>query len=178
MDRPDRAHAVGATPILQAWRAAGIRWAVTVPDFVQLSLHAALARPDAGLRTITTANENQAIEIAAGLHAGGERAVVMMQNQGLYNCLNAIRALGLDAQVPLFLSIGQFGREFANLGDDPRRSRRRMVSLLEPVMDAIGMPHFRIESPSDLPNVARAADAAFSRNGPSAMLIGHYTAWE
>lgn len=178
MDRPDLAHGVPAAPILQAWRAAGIRWVVTVPDFVQLSLHAALARPDSGLRTVTTANENQAIETAAGLHAGGERAVVMMQNQGLYNCLNAIRALGLDAQVPLYLSIGQFGREFANLGADPRRSRRRMVSLLEPVMDAIGMPYFRIESAADLPNVARAADAAFSRNGPSAMLLGHYTAWE
>jgi sulfopyruvate decarboxylase TPP-binding subunit len=178
MDRPDLAHSVGAAPILQAWRAAGIRWVVTVPDFVQLSLHAAIARPDSGLRSITTASENQAVETAAGLHAGGERAVVMMQNQGLYNCLNAIRALGLDAQVPLFLSVGQFGREFANLGSDPRRSRRRMVSLLEPVMDAIGMPYFRVESSSDLPNVALAADAAFARKGPSAMLIGHYTTWE
>jgi sulfopyruvate decarboxylase TPP-binding subunit len=178
MDRPDLAHSVGASAILRAWRAAGIDWVITVPDFVQLSVHAALAAPDAGLRTGTTANENQAIEIAAGLHAGGARCVVMMQNQGLYNCLNAIRALGLDAQVPLFLSIGQFGREFANLGQDPRRSTRRMVSLLEPVMDAIGMPWFRLESAADLPAIGRAAEAAFSRNGPSAMLVGHYTAWD
>ena len=56
MDRPDQAHAVGATPILQAWRAAGIRWVVTVPDFVQLSLHAAVAHPGSGLRSYTTAH--------------------------------------------------------------------------------------------------------------------------
>lgn len=172
------AYAVPASALLAAYRAAGIGWIVTVPDIVQMSVHVRLAQPDSGFRTLTCAAENQALEVAAGLYAGGARAAILVQNQGLFNCLNALRTIGLDGRVPLFIAAGQFGREFDNLGADPRASRRRMVSLVEPVLDAMQVPWTRLERPADLPAVPAAIDAAFSRSGPSVLLIGHYTAWE
>jgi hypothetical protein len=45
-------------------------------------------------------------------------------------------------------------------------------------MEAFQVPFFRIESPADLPNIARAAAAAFDRGGPAATILGHYAGWE
>lgn len=178
MNRPDLAYSVGASSILEAWRDAGIDWVVTVPDLVQLAVHDRVSHPESGFRCTYCANENQALQTAAGLWIGGRRPIVIMQNQGLYNCMNAIRALGLDAGVPLLMQVGQFGREFANLGQDPRQSRRRMVSLLEPTLEAFGMPYFRMESKAHLSAIGEAAKAAFEGGRPAAILVGHYTAWE
>lgn len=178
MNRPDLAYSVSAPAILKAWRDAGIDWVVTVPDLVQLAVHDRVNQPDSGFRCTFCSNENQALQTAAGLWIGGRRPLVIMQNQGFYNCMNAIRALGLDAGVPLLLQVGQFGREFANLGQDPRQSRRKMVSLLEPTMDAFGMPCFRMESGADLSAIGEAARAAFDGRQPAAILVGHYTGWE
>ena len=178
MNRPDLAYSVSAAEILKAYRQAGLDWVVTVPDLVQLAVHDRLSQGDSGFGYTSCSNENQALQTAAGLWIGGHRPVVMMQNQGFYNCMNALRALGLDAGLPLLMAVGQFGREFSNLGQDPRTSRRKMVSLLEPTMDAFALPYFRLESPADLPNVARAVSSAFDRPGPAALLIGHYTGWE
>ncbi len=176
--RPDQAFAVPASAFVEAYQRHNIEWVVTVPDFVQLSIHSRLAKGDTGLSVLTCSNENQAVQAAAGLYIGGKRSVIMIQNQGLYNCMNAVRAIGLDAHIPLVFAIGQFGREFSNLGADPRKSSRRMVSLLEPVLDAMSIPSFRLEHPGDVAAIDRAIESAHARQQPAALLIGHYTSWE
>ena len=85
---------------------------VTVPDWVQLSLHDRLNKGVEGIRVINACNENQVVTVAAGLTIGGKRPLVMMQNQGLYNCFNTLRAVCLDAHIPMVFLVGQFGREF------------------------------------------------------------------
>ena len=176
--RPDLAFSVPASAFINAYKRHGIEWIVSVPDFVQLSIHERLAKPDCGLKLLTCANENQAVQTAAGLYVGGKRSVVMIQNQGFYNCMNAVRALALDAHIPMVFAIGQFGREFANLGRDPRQSARRMVSLLEPSLDAFSIPYFRVEHPRDAAAIDQAIETAYAKQIPTALLIGHYTSWE
>ena len=175
--RPDQAFAVPASAFIEAYKRQHVEWVVTVPDFVQLSIHARLAKGDTSLSVLTCANENQAVQTAAGLFVGGKRSVVMIQNQGFYNCMNSVRALGLDAHIPLVFAIGQFGREFSNLGADPRKSARRMVSLLEPVLDTLAIPYFRLEHPGDVAAIDQAIEAAYTYQQPAALLIGHYTSW-
>jgi sulfopyruvate decarboxylase subunit alpha len=70
---------------------------------------------------------------------GGKRTAVLIQNQGLLNCINSLRAVGLDAGLPMLLVVGQFGREFDNVGQDPAQSRRRVVNLVEPMLDVMGI---------------------------------------
>lgn len=147
-----------------------------MPDFVQLSVHSLIDRSPQ-FQVIPCSNENQAIHVAGGLQIGGKPTAVLMQNQGLLNCLNSLRAVGLDAGLPMLLVIGQFGREFANVGQDPAQSRRRVVNLVEPVLDALGIAHWRLDSPQDLPNIDAAAQATAARQMPAAILVGHYTAW-
>jgi sulfopyruvate decarboxylase TPP-binding subunit len=168
---------VDASAIVAAMRRCGIDEVTTTPDFVQLSVHERLAAADSSIRVTWCTNENQALQVATGLIVGGRRPAVMMQNQGLYNAANALRACGLDAQMPLFLMIGQFGREFANVGQDPRLSRRRMVSLLLPVLDAMGVAHWALESPADIGVIEQAWQHAWQQQTPAAVVVGHYTGW-
>ncbi|QKH36827.1 thiamine pyrophosphate-binding protein [Achromobacter pestifer] len=167
---------VPATAIVERLDAGGFHKIVTVPDFVQLSVHDLIDKTP-NFQVIRCSDENQAIHVAGGLHIGGHRVAVLIQNQGLLNCLNSLRAVGLDAGLSMLLMIGQFGREYSNVGNDPSLSRRRVVNLVEPVLDVMGIDHWRLDGPQDLPNIDMAIESCAARSGPAAVLIGHYTAW-
>lgn len=170
-------YSVPAVTFIDSFKHCGIDFITTVPDMLQIALHRSLEDPAHGIRTVNCTTEDQAIETAAGLYAGGRNPAVLVQNQGFYAGINSVRALGLDSGVPLFFVIGQFGREFSNLGDDPRQSRRRMVRLLEPLLDTLEIPYWRLEGPQDSENIETAWRASRSRQGPAALLVGHFVGW-
>lgn len=168
---------INASGYVAALRAAKVDHFVTVPDYVQFALHQRIERGESGIRLVRTSNEDQAVCTAAGLTIAGRRPVVVVQNQGFYACINAIRAVTLDARVPTVLLIGQFGRESANYGQDMRRSSRRMVSLLQPMLDTLGIPHWTLERDADLAHVTTAFDTATRDRGAAALIVGTPTAW-
>lgn len=168
---------ISASAAVAALQRNGVDHVVTVPDWVQLSLHERLHRGVPGIRLINTTNENQCITVAAGLTIGGCRPMLVMQNQGLYNGVNTLRAVCLDAQVPLVFMVGQFGREFANIGQDPRASRRTMVRIMEPLLESIGVPFLRLESEDDLARVDEAYDRAQRERNAVVLLVGAPMAW-
>ena len=90
---------------------------------------------------------------------------------------SSIWAVGIDAKLPLVLMIVPWGREFVNLGQDPRNSRRRVVATLEPLLDTLGIRSWRLESPADLGNVGAAIDFAYGSSAPAAVVVGAYTGW-
>lgn len=169
-----RIHASAAVAALQH---NDVDHVVTVPDWVQLSLHDRLHRGVPGIRLINTTNENQSITVAAGLTMGGCKPLLVMQNQGLYNGLNTLRAVCLDAHVPLVFMVGQFGREYANVGQDPRLSRRTMVRIMEPLLDAIGVPFVRLEADADLDRIEAAYARAERERGAVVLLVGAPMGW-
>lgn len=171
-------HSIGATAYLAALHHAGVSHFVTVPDFVQFALHQAVERGDSDMRVVRTCNEDQAVCVAAGLTIAGQRPIVVVQNQGFYAAINSIRAVSLDAQIPTVLLIGQFGREFDNFGHSSKTSRRRVVNLLEPLLDTLGIPFWNLERNGDVTEAVSAAfDAAHTRHGPAALVVGRPTAW-
>lgn len=167
---------IAASAIVERLSVCGVQKVVTVPDFVQLSVHE-LIDSTSKFQVIRCSDENQAIHVAGGLHIGGNRTAVLIQNQGLLNCLNSLRGVGLDAEIPMLLMIGQFGREFANVGQDSTQSRRRVVNLVEPVLDVLGVPYWRLDDPKDLPSIDEAVRIGVLRQIPTAVLVGHYTDW-
>lgn len=172
-------YSVSARAILDVFRAKQVTHVTTVPDYAQLSLQMHLEQGYLpGTRVMRCCTEDQAVECSAGLWIGGKKTVVIMQNQGFYASVNAIRAVGIDAKLPLVLMIGPWGREFSNLGQDPRQSRRRVVAMLEPMLDALGIRHWRMESAADLDNIGAAIDYAYNESAPAAIAVGAYTAWE
>lgn len=170
-------HAISGSAALRALQHNRVDHVVTVPDWVQLSLHKQLEDSFCGIRVTNTTNENQSLTVAAGLTIGGSRPLVMMQNQGLYNCINTLRAVCLDAHVPLVLMVGQFGREYSNIGQDPKQSRRSMVAIMEPMLEALKLPYWRLESETDLVHMASAYATAQSQKTATVLLVGAPMAW-
>lgn len=167
-----------ASALLQALRQAGVTHAVTVPDFVQFALHERLAAPDAGIAHVYAASEDQALTTATGLHVGGAVPVVLVQNQGLYKGLNTLRATGLDAGVPLVILAGQFGREADNIGRPMTESRRSMVRLMQPLLDAIGVRHWALDDDADIGCVAEAFAHARTAETAAVVLVGRHVTWQ
>lgn len=165
---------VPASAFINAFHRCGVQYVTTVPDMLQIALHSALEEPGCGIRSINCSTEDQAVETAAGLYAGGKKAAILVQNQGFLAAINSIRALGLDGRIPLFMVMGQFGREWGNLGQDPRQSKRLMVRMLEPLLENLDIPYWRLEGPGDVGNIESACEAAFEHNRPTALIVGHF----
>lgn len=170
-------HSIAGSSALSALKQIGVDHVVTVPDWVQLSLHHAVEAAGSGIRLINTTNENQAVTTAAGLTLGGKKPVLLMQNQGLYNCINTVRAVCIDAHIPLVFMVGQFGREYSNMGQSTLQSRRSMVSLMEPVLDALKISYLCLESTADLPKIEQAYAMAQAQQNAVVLLVGAPMAW-
>lgn len=166
-----------ASGLFAALRTGGTTHAVTVPDFVQFALHEAIRTEGSGIRQVFACSEDQALTTATGLYVGGASPVVMMQNQGFYKCLNTLRATCLDAGVPMVLLVGQFGRELENFGQPARESRRSMVRLIEPLLEAIGVPYWNIDEEADVAHCPAAFTHAKVTEGPAVLLIGRNVTW-
>jgi sulfopyruvate decarboxylase TPP-binding subunit len=170
-------HSIPASAALSALQRNRVDHVITVPDWVQLSLHERLQRGVEGIRLINCANENQTVTVAAGLTIGGKRPILMMQNQGLYNCMNTLRAVCLDAHIPMVFMVGQFGREFSNLGQPATQSRRTMVRMMEPLLTSIAVPFHCLDSAADLPLIDQAFEEAEAQRTAVVLLVSAPMAW-
>lgn len=169
---------VPASVVVDELRKFGVTDVVTVPDWVQMATHALLLARSDELRSVRCATEDEAVVVAAGLYAGGRRPVVMIQNQGLVACLNNLRAMGLDAQIPIPMLVGQFGREFSNLGHDASESGRRMVRILEPMLEILEIPYRRLEYATDAHMIEDVLSISYDRSCPAVAIFGANTAWD
>lgn len=167
---------VPSSAIHAALRAQGVDAVTTVPDFVQFALHERLQN-DSEVLYLHCSAENQALTTAMGLYIGGRTPIVMMQNQGLFNCINTLRSVGIDAQIPLVLCVGAFGRELSNLGKPLSESSRVCAGRVPPVMEALKLPFFNIERPADIGMIDDAFATARERQSAAIVHFGHYPSW-
>ena len=171
-------YSIPGSRALAALQQARVDTVVTVPDWVQLALHDRLIKGEGGIRVIPCSNENQVVTVAAGLTIGGKRPIVMMQNQGLYNCFNTLRAVCLDAHIPMVFMVGQFGREFENIGKPAAESTRNMVRLAEPFLASIGVSYHVLDSEADLPKIELAFEQAQQQRNAVVLLVSAPMAWQ
>jgi sulfopyruvate decarboxylase TPP-binding subunit len=162
---------VSGAAIADEIRGLGVTHVLTVPDSHQKTVLDALAagtRP----RLLTVCTEDEAVGMNMGLYAGGARPMLIIQNNGLYAGLNAIKALSFEARVPLLMLIGEFVRDPAV---PSRENRVRAVRMLEPTLETWGIPCWRLDGPDDLPNLARAHQQSLDDRGPIAVAVGART---
>lgn len=168
---------VSGVAIADQLEAAGVRFVVTVPDWVQLPLHRALEARKDRIRTISCCTEHEAFMMAGGLYCGGQRAAIVIQNQGLYAGLNALRGIGLDAGTPLVMLIGQFGREAQNRGAETTASSRRIVRMLDPLLDLLEIPSWHVDRDADVGRIGEAYRAAEDGSRPTAVVFDRNMTW-
>jgi sulfopyruvate decarboxylase TPP-binding subunit len=162
------ATSIDGTVLADAVRALGTTHVISVPD---TNLRTALTSLEAGgePQVLYVCTEDEAMGINCGLYITGHRPMLLIQNNGLYACVNTLKAMALDARVPTFMLIGQFGRDVTKAPED---NPRRAVNRLEPTLAAWGVPTFRIEGAADLPNLRAAWETAWTNRGPAAAIVG------
>lgn len=165
---PDVAHPAGAR-IIAGIKLAGVREIVALPDIVTSDgLLWPIAR-DAGFRLTRICKEDEGVSICAAMSYNGTRAVLMMQQTGLMDSLNAIRAIGVDYELPVVMMVGLQGKE-PHLC--PEESGAYGVRIIRPILDAMQISHSLIEAPEDVEHIPQAIMAAYARSRPHVFLIG------
>ena len=171
--RDFRTHSMNDTlegpPILSAVKASGVEVVVSVPDIVTSE---GLLRPistDPDLRHVRVCKEDEGVSICAALSYCGVRALLMMQQTGMYDSMNAIRAIAAGYGLPVCMLIGLQGAE---AGEDPRDSDKHIVRCALPALDAVGVGHLLLRRAGDVSAVAPAIEDAYRRSRPVALFVG------
>jgi sulfopyruvate decarboxylase TPP-binding subunit len=143
--------------IIAAVKAAGVEFILSVPA------------NDAQFRLVRVCKEDECIGIASGLYYSDKRALTLIQYTGFLDSLNAIRAVAVEYRQPICMMVGLLGHEPERL---PNESGRYGVRILEPICDAMGIPHHLISEDADVAKIKPAIDKAYADSFPVVMLVG------
>ena len=155
--------------ILAAIKASGVEFVLSVPDIVTSKGVLFPIANDPALRLVRVCKEDECIGIASGLHYSDKRALILIQYTGFLDSLNAIRAVAVEYKQPICMMVGLLGHEPERA---PTQSGRYGVRIIEPICDAMGIPHHLISQDSDIAKIKPAIDKAYTDSFPVAMLIG------
>lgn len=173
MDAPTTANAGDATlsgaKIISAIKQSGVSHILAVPDIVTSKGLLFPIADDRDLRLVRVCKEDECVGIASGLSYGDKRALVLIQYTGFLDSLNAIRAVAVEYKQPVVMMVGLLGHEPER---QPAESGRYGVRIIEPICDAMGIPHHYVNSDSDLAKIKPAIDKAYADSFPVAILIG------
>ena len=166
------AHGVEADVIVREIEKLGITHIISVPDTFQKTLISKLQERSSP-KFMIACTEDEAMGINAGLYMGGQKPMLLIQNNGVYASINTLKAIALDAKVPTFMLVGQYQRDVTKPMEE---NRSRAVRMLEPTLQTWGVPTFRLEGPQDVGNIAKAYQRAQEDQGPTALIVGAPTA--
>ena len=167
-NRPKVAHPSGAR-IIQLIKDANIREIVAVPDIVTSDGLLWPISRDPAFRLTRVCKEDEGVSICGAMSYNGTRAVLMMQQTGLMDSLNAIRAIGVDYELPIVMFVGLQGKEPAI---HPDQSSAYGVRIIRPVLDAMQLSHSLIEEPGDESHIPKKIEQAYAMSRPHIFLIG------
>jgi sulfopyruvate decarboxylase TPP-binding subunit len=155
--------------ILREINASGVEFVISVPD---ITTSDGLLRPlakGAGPRLVRICKEDEGVAICAGLAYADKRGVLLIQQTGLLDSINAVRGVAVEYNLPIVMMVGLLEKE---VGVMPRQSKRYGVRIVEPILDAMGVAYHNIEEEADVSKIRPAIDKAFADSKPVVLLIG------
>lgn len=153
--------------MLSALKKSGVSFVVTLPDS-RLNKLQGLAKHDPGLTVVEVANEGEGIAICAGLWTGGRRAVMMMEDTGIYEGALALEKLGNQNEIPVVMLVGYHGP----IGEGNWFQVSRAPITLD-LLKTLRIPFVELRGEVDVEQpVRRAYATATSSKRPVAILCG------
>jgi sulfopyruvate decarboxylase subunit alpha len=155
--------------IIREIKASRIEFVVSVPD---ITTSEGLLRPLARERTprlIRVCKEDEGIGICAGLSYCDKRALLLIQQTGMLDSINAIRGVAVEYALPICMMVGLLEKE---PGVPPRQSKRYGVRIVEPILEAMGIAYHEIEAEGDVAKIRPAIEDAYDSSRPLVLLIG------
>ena len=166
---PDAGELLKGSSVVAAIKASGVEFILSVPDIVTSD---GLLRPiarDGALKLIRVCKEDECIGIACGLAYCDKRALTLIQHTGFLDSINAIRGVAVEYRQPICMMIGLLQHDPAVT---PRNSPSYGVRIVEPILDAMGIPHHLINEEGDVAGIRPAIEGAYAGSHPVALLIG------
>jgi sulfopyruvate decarboxylase subunit alpha len=155
--------------IIQEIKASGVEFVISVPD---ITTSEGLLQPlakGAGPRLVRICKEDEGVGICAGLAHTGKRALLLIQQTGMLDSINAIRGVAVEYSLPVCMMVGLLEKE---VGVRPRESKKFGVRIVEPILEAMGIDYHEIEQQADVTKIRPAIDAAYAGSKPTVILIG------
>lgn len=155
--------------IMQALKSAAIEYIVSVPDIVTSDGLLWPISRDPDFKLLRVCKEDEGVSICGAMSYNETRALLLMQQTGLMDSLNALRAIGVDYQLPICMMVGYQGKE-PHL--EPSASASYGVRIIEPVLDAMQIAYRLIEEPADVEHIPADIEKAFRESSPFCFLVG------
>ena len=144
---------VVAEEFLAGLRRAGSSFVIGLPDSLLACLHRAAAAAEA-IKYVPVASESDMPGIAAGIHLGGGRALLLMENSGIRQACEPLARFGLTHQLPIVMLLSFRG----DLGEAEWWGHSHAQTML-PLLDALRIPYWFVKGEWRL---QRAIPAAFA----------------
>jgi sulfopyruvate decarboxylase TPP-binding subunit len=150
--------------VADALRRMAISHVVTVPDGTMGRWEGEIAA--AGIRIVRVCREGEAWTVAAGLHVGGARPLVMIQCTGLFESGDALRNTLHEWKLPLYAMVGY--RSYLNQSNLPGDTS---LVFTEPILAAWNLDVRFIKEGSEVPAMAGHYAACRAAAKPGVALI-------
>ena len=155
--------------IIDAVKSARVEFIASVPDITTSNGLLWPISRDPALKLVRLCKEDEGISVCAGLSYCDKRAILLMQQTGLMDSLNALRAMGVDYGLPICMMVGLLGKE-PEL--HPSQSKSYGVRVIMPVLEAMGIAHHLIQEPGEVDVIRPAIESAYQSSRPVCLLIG------
>ena len=165
----NRKAALQGDSIIRAIKASKVEFVISVPDITTSEGLLHQLAPMKAPRLIRVCKEDEGIGICAGLSYCNRRSLLLIQQTGLLDSINAIRGVAVEYALPICMMVGLLEKE---PGIRPQQSKRYGVRIVEPILDAMGIAYHEIEEDADVGKIRPAIDAAYAGSRPVVLLIG------
>ena len=165
----DRLSLPNGEDIIAQLKKAGIKIIVSVPDIVTSDGLLWPISKDPDFQLIRVCKEDEGVSICAAISYSNTRALLLMQQTGLMDSLNAIRAIAMDYHQPVCMMVGLQGKA-AN--ETVLQSASYGVRIIPPILDAMALNYIDIDCNDDTNNIAPAIDNAYATGDALCFLVG------
>ncbi len=152
--------------VVAALKDCGITHVVWIPDSEVGTWEPAL-RAEPAVQLIRVCREGEAFAVAAGLHLGGKRPIIVIQCTGLFEAGDALRNVVHDMKLPLFLMVGLRSYYAHQQG----ATRDTCPVFAEPILRTWQIPYLVLDRTHTAADLAAAYRTAQAESRAGAVLI-------
>ncbi len=149
--------------IIQQLKEAGVDFSCGVPCSM---LKGVFEKINNHIGYVSVTREEEGVGVCVGASLGGKKPVMIMQNSGLGNCINAILSLVKLYQFPLVLLIAHRGGP-----NEKIMAQVPMGEATPQLLEKMGIRFERISQKGELTKIRSIAKTAFSQNTIEAILF-------
>lgn len=155
--------------IINELKKAQIKVVTALPDIVTSDGLLWPISRDSDFQLIRVCKEDEGVSICAALSCTDTRALVLMQQTGLLDSLNSIRASAIEYQQPICMMIGLQGKSPT---EKIANSKCYSVRIVRPILEIMGLKTVIIEKETDICKIAPSIIYAYDFEQPVCFLLG------